>query len=136
MSGTLDDELAREQEHLDVAVARLEELREQAVQHERRSLGADQGENPQSLYERDVTALAASARRSQALAITSGPMPAGSPIETASGITSASAILDHRVTAQVAELLLGAQVDAGLLQLVLHLVGAGQGRGLAIVTSA
>ena len=64
MSGTLDEELAREQEHLDAAVARLEELREQAVQHERRSLGADQGENPQSLYERDVTALAASARRS------------------------------------------------------------------------
>ena len=64
MSSTLDEELAREQEHLDVAVARLEELREQAVLHERSSLGADQGENPQSLYERDVTALAASARRS------------------------------------------------------------------------
>ncbi len=64
MSGTLDEELAREQEHLDVAVARLEELRARAVAHERSSLGADQGENPQSLYERDVTALAASARRS------------------------------------------------------------------------
>ena len=64
MSGALDEELAREQEHLDRAVARLEELRERAVRHERSSLGADQGENPQSLYERDVTALAASARRS------------------------------------------------------------------------
>lgn len=62
--GALAEELAREQAHLDVAAARLEELRERAVRHERSSLGRDQGENPQSLYERDVQALAAAARRS------------------------------------------------------------------------
>ena len=60
----LEEELRREQAHLDVAAARLEELRERAVRHERSSLGRDQGENPQSLYERDVQALAAAARRS------------------------------------------------------------------------
>ena len=57
-------ELGREQQHLDVAAARLEELRERAVRQERASLGRDQGGNPQSLYERDVQALAAAARRS------------------------------------------------------------------------
>jgi len=63
VSDPLAGELQREQEHVDRAVARLEELRERAVRHERASLGRDQGENPQSLYERDVQALAAAARR-------------------------------------------------------------------------
>ncbi len=62
--GALQEELRREQSHLDVAATRLEELRERAVRHERSSLARDQGENPQSLYERDVQALAAAARRS------------------------------------------------------------------------
>ena len=64
MTDALTRELRREQDHLDQASARLEELRERAVQHERASLGRDQGENPQSLYERDVQALAAASRRS------------------------------------------------------------------------
>ena len=38
MSGTLDEELAREQEHLDVAVARLEELRERILAEFERTL--------------------------------------------------------------------------------------------------
>ena len=62
--GALARELRREQDHLDRASERLEELRDRAVRHERASLGRDQGENPQSLYERDVQALAAAARRS------------------------------------------------------------------------
>ena len=60
----LTGEIRREQAHLDRASARLEELRERAVRQERASLGRDQGGNPQSLYERDVQALAAAARRS------------------------------------------------------------------------
>ncbi len=46
------------------AHARLEELRAAALGRERETQQADQGETPQSLYERDVTALAAAARRS------------------------------------------------------------------------
>ena len=61
---TITGELQREQAHVDLAATRLEELRERALRHERASLGRDLGENPQSLYERDVQALAAAARRS------------------------------------------------------------------------
>ncbi len=64
MTDALAGELRREQEHLDRAAARLEQLRDRAVRQERESLGRDQGGNPQSLYERDVQALAAAARRS------------------------------------------------------------------------
>ncbi len=64
MTGPLEQELAREQEHLDRAAARLEELRARAVVSERASLSQDLGGTPQSLYERDVQALAAAARRS------------------------------------------------------------------------
>lgn len=64
MTDALTGELRREQEHVDLAAARLEQLRERAVRQERASLGRDQGGNPQSLYERDVQALAAATRRS------------------------------------------------------------------------
>ena len=64
VTDALGAELRREQEHLDRATARLEELRARAVRSERASLARDQGGNPQSLYERDVQALAAAARRS------------------------------------------------------------------------
>lgn len=60
---TLRAELDREQAHLDRALARLEELRDEAVRRERASLGKAQGGTPQALYERDVVALAATARR-------------------------------------------------------------------------
>ena len=64
MSDPLAEEVQREQEHLDRAVARLEQLRERALRTERATLGRDQVGTPQSLYERDVQALAAAARRS------------------------------------------------------------------------
>ncbi len=57
-------ELAREQAHLDRAHARLEQLRATALVAERASLGEELTGSPQSLYERDVQALAAAARRS------------------------------------------------------------------------
>ncbi len=56
-------EVAREQVVVDRAAARLEELRGEAGLRERESLRPSQGGTPQSLYERDVTALAAAARR-------------------------------------------------------------------------
>lgn len=59
----LQAELAREQAHVRRAVDRLEVLRQEAVARERESLGRAQGGTPQALYERDVAALAASARR-------------------------------------------------------------------------
>ena len=49
---------------------------------------------------------ASSRRRSQLLAMTSAPMPAGSPSETASGMSAGSAIIDHRVAPQVAQVAL------------------------------
>ncbi len=64
MTDALAAEVTREQEHVDRAVARLEQLRAEAVRAERDSLGRAQGGTPQALYERDVTALAAAARRS------------------------------------------------------------------------
>ena len=79
------------------------------------------------------------------LAMISGPIPAGSPIETTSGGVAPpggpaklvkSAILDHRVASQVAQLLLGAQVDARFLELALHLVGRRQLRRLGVVATA
>ncbi len=60
---TLATELAREQAHVDRAYARLEQLRMQAKRHERETLGGPRAGTPQSLYERDVTALAAASRR-------------------------------------------------------------------------
>ena len=58
----LQREIAREQDVVDRALARLEVLRETAVQRERESLerGAS---TPQGIYERDVQALAATSRR-------------------------------------------------------------------------
>ena len=62
---TLDTEIAREQEQVDRAHARLEQLRGEAAARERESLGVSSlTGSPQSLYERDVQALAAAARRS------------------------------------------------------------------------
>jgi DNA helicase IV len=59
----LAEEVAREQEVLDRAHARLDQLRAEAVVRERESLRPS-GSTPQAVYERDVAALAASARRS------------------------------------------------------------------------
>ena len=56
-------EVAREQEVLDRALARLEVLRAQAVVRERDSLALAQAGTPQGLYERDVTALHTAVRR-------------------------------------------------------------------------
>ena len=64
MSDGLAEELAREQEVVDRAHARLEELRALAARRERDSLGEQLTGSPQSLYERDVAALAHAARRS------------------------------------------------------------------------
>ncbi len=64
IDGDLHTELAREQAHVRRAVERLEQLRALAVDRERESLARAQGGNPQALYERDVAALAATARRS------------------------------------------------------------------------
>jgi hypothetical protein len=58
----LADELAREQVVLDRATARLDQLRREAERRERESLGPSAG-TPQAVYERDVAALAATARR-------------------------------------------------------------------------
>jgi hypothetical protein len=55
-------ELAREQEVLDRAHRRLDRLRQEAAAREAESLRPSAG-TPQAVYERDVTALAASARR-------------------------------------------------------------------------
>jgi DNA helicase IV len=56
-------ELAREQEVLDRALARLEVLRAHALVRERDSLALAQAGTPQGLYERDVTALHTAVRR-------------------------------------------------------------------------
>jgi len=56
-------EVAREQEVLDRALARLEVLRAQALVRERDSLALAQAGTPQGLYERDVTALHTAVRR-------------------------------------------------------------------------
>jgi DNA helicase IV len=60
----LSREVAREQEVLDRALARLEVLRKEAVARERDSLEIAQAGTPQGLYERDVQVLAAAVRRS------------------------------------------------------------------------
>jgi DNA helicase IV len=57
-------EVAREQDVLDRALARLEVLRKEAVTRERDSLKIAQAGTPQGLYERDVQVLAAAIRRS------------------------------------------------------------------------
>ncbi|MFP5219131.1 MAG: HelD family protein [Actinomycetes bacterium] len=61
-SRELAAELAREQAVVDRAHARLEQLRAEAAARERESLRPSAG-TPQAVYERDVAALAASARR-------------------------------------------------------------------------
>ena len=58
----LDREIAREQEVVDRALARLEVLRAEAVERERQSLTPGVT-TPQGVYERDVQALAATSRR-------------------------------------------------------------------------
>ena len=55
-------EVEREQSVVDRALARLEQLRADALRRERESLRPTGG-SPQAVYERDVTALAAAARR-------------------------------------------------------------------------
>ena len=59
----LTREIAREQEVVDRAFARLEVLREVAVERERESLHGTGAGTPQAVYERDVQALAAASRR-------------------------------------------------------------------------
>ncbi|MDP9434095.1 MAG: AAA family ATPase [Actinomycetota bacterium] len=61
---TLAAEIAREQEQVTRAHQRLEELRAEAIGREKESLRPSGLSTPQSLYERDVQALAAAARRS------------------------------------------------------------------------
>jgi hypothetical protein len=61
-SGELAAELAREQDVVDRATARLEQLRAEAAAREAETLLPSAG-TPQAVYERDVAALAASARR-------------------------------------------------------------------------
>ncbi|MGB8651996.1 MAG: hypothetical protein WCD35_15190, partial [Mycobacteriales bacterium] len=56
-------EVAREQQVVDRAHARLEVLRAEAAQRERESLHGTGTGTPQAVYERDVQALAAAARR-------------------------------------------------------------------------
>lgn len=64
-----------------------------------------------------------SARTAQARATSSGPTPAGSPSETATGKdTRRSAILDHRVATQVAKNASPALVNPLIFETVLHLV--------------
>jgi hypothetical protein len=64
-SGALAQEVAREQDVLDRARDRLEQLRAEAVVRERETQSADAlTDSPGSLYERDVQALAAATRRS------------------------------------------------------------------------
>src|SRR6185295_6031087 len=60
-------------------------------------------------------------RCSQLFAITSGPMPAGSPSATASGLSAGSAIIDHRVAPQIAQIALRPPVHPLLLDLALDL---------------
>ncbi|MEX2291369.1 MAG: UvrD-helicase domain-containing protein [Mycobacteriales bacterium] len=60
--GALHSEIAREQEVLDRALARLDVLRGEALQRETESL-RPAGGSPQAVYERDVTAQAAANRR-------------------------------------------------------------------------
>src|ERR1044072_8055892 len=68
--------------------------------------------------------------------MTSGPIPAGSPRATASGLSAGSAIVDHRVAPQIAQVALRPAVDPLLLHLgrdLGRIGGAGAGR---IVASA
>src|SRR5687767_8158880 len=71
---------------------------------------------------------------SQHLAMTSAPIPAGSPIETASGpggkrvIARALPEFDHRITPKIAQVTPGAQIDPLLVQLAEHLVIGRSGR--------
>src|SRR5215212_394507 len=86
-------------------------------------------------------------RLSQHLARTSGPMPAGSPSEIASGVSgrpaTAAALIrksrlaefDHRIAAKVAQIAASAQVYPLLVELVVHLVEGGIA-GLAFVAAA
>jgi DNA helicase IV len=61
--GDLEREIAREQAVVDRALTRLEVLRTVAAQRERESLHGTGTGTPQAVYERDVQALAAAARR-------------------------------------------------------------------------
>src|SRR5579884_830665 len=76
-------------------------------------------------------------RLSQHFAMTSGPMPAGSPSETASGARPSDAIsraslpktprlaeFDHRVAPEVAQIALRARVDPLFIELVVDIVVA------------
>ena len=62
--GELAREVAREQEVLDLATARLEVLRAEASRREKETLYGTGTGTPQGVYERDVQALNAAARRS------------------------------------------------------------------------
>jgi hypothetical protein len=81
---------------------------------------------------------ASASRLSQLLAITSAPIPAGSPSATASGRANAPApaILDHRVAAQVAQQPLGAAIHPLLGELHVELLEARRAGILRIVAAA
>lgn len=66
----------------------------------------------------------AAVRRSQAFAITSGPIPEGSPMETAMGFMrgTSSSIFDDRVPPKIAQIAACAAVYAIFLDLRIDLV--------------
>src|SRR6185437_309230 len=76
-------------------------------------------------------------RRAQASQISSGPTPAGSPSETASGAGATSVVVfDHRVAAQVAQVALRAFAYAVVFELRLNLVAVGARGRLGIIPTA
>src|SRR3546814_172479 len=82
-----------------------------------------------------------SRRAAHARAATSGPTPAGSPMVTAIGCRllgsgMRSAIFDHGIPAQVAQIALSPLVDLVLQQFLLDLLEVRGGRGLRHVAAA
>src|SRR5690606_30451807 len=75
-------------------------------------------------------------RRIHAWQINSGPTPAGSPSDTASGAGIGSVIFDHRVAAEVAQVALPALVDAVVLDLGHQRVAVRPGVGRRVVAAA
>src|SRR5688572_10311163 len=75
-------------------------------------------------------------RLSQLLAMTSAPMPAGSPSDTARGAGFISAIIDNRVAPKVAQITLSPAVHPLLAEPLLDLGRRRQARRLRIVAAA
>src|SRR5205085_3938024 len=86
-------------------------------------------------------------RLSQHFAMTSGPIPAGSPRDTASGGSGVDDIsrrrswlwplteFDHRVAAQIAQVALGARIDPLVVELVVDLVVARRAGGRLVAAA-